>query len=93
MAATAQECRSVVVVTKTFLEVRSEFRPLRRTQSWPSLHQEMEAFALKDMKSLKASWDKEQKKNALAEKEACHREGRCFPCLFFTRKGLPFRSF
>eukprot|EP00438_Fugacium_kawagutii_P010926 Skav211537 [mRNA] locus=scaffold352:467413:471343:- [translate_table: standard] len=79
-----------VVISKTFLDVRVEdgHKGLSRCTSWPCFQPtEAEAFEVKDMEELKNSWSQEKKEQFLAEKEAAHREGRCFPCLFFTRKG------
>lgn len=79
-----------VVVSKTFLDVRveEEVRGLSRSTSWPCFQlPQAEVVELKGIAALKAAWDQDQKEKSLAEKDASHREGRCFPCLFFTRKG------
>eukprot|EP00434_Breviolum_minutum_P013758 symbB.v1.2.012135.t1/scaffold829.1/size159244/5 len=79
-----------VVVSKTFLDVRveEEVRGLSRSTSWPCFQlPQAEVVELKGIAALKAAWDQDQREKSLAEKDASHREGRCFPCLFFTRKG------
>ncbi|CAK9099380.1 Uncharacterized protein SCF082_LOCUS46542, partial [Durusdinium trenchii] len=78
-----------VVVNKTFLDVVvPEHRGLNRTNSWPSLQsKEVEAVVTRDLPTLKADWIEDQIKISQAMKAAVHRDGKCFPCLFFTRKG------
>lgn len=78
-----------VVISKTFLDVRvDDAKSLARRNSWPCFQPpQVEAFKVTDLQALKSVWFEEQKEKSLAKKEASHREGRCFPCLFFTRKG------
>mmetsp|Transcript_83738 Transcript_83738/g.132726 ORF Transcript_83738/g.132726 Transcript_83738/m.132726 type:complete len:142 (-) Transcript_83738:362-787(-) len=89
LGAEAWAITNEVVISKTFLDVRvDDAESLVRRNSWPCFQPpQVEAFQVTDLQALKSVWFKEQKEKSLAKKEASHREGRCFPCLFFTRKG------